>query len=193
MFSFLVFDSWSAIKSEVSSSDLQYVLSSYTAEIGDNNYRVSLRSIYTKYQSNLKPYLIEIFESMSLFSLEINPCPRGEHLCSETQENWLVEGDQDLFVRWEAERKLYECSTLYQVKQNCGTFLEIHQPLNTQILQSTKIEGSPNTPTFSNLHLYSLPSGRYDIWLVYNTRTGPVLKDVFTIFLISSENLRSLS
>mmetsp|Transcript_40128 Transcript_40128/g.38635 ORF Transcript_40128/g.38635 Transcript_40128/m.38635 type:complete len:160 (+) Transcript_40128:36-515(+) len=92
-----------------------------------------------------------------------------------------MRGDRylDIGVAWFMSGYVMQCSTLYTVTGECGTYLEIHQPNNETILQELRI-----TSNYANgfktefISRKNLCVGKYEFWMVLRTRNGRILQHV---------------
>lgn len=60
----------------------------------------------------------------------------------------------------------------------CGTFLEIHRPLDEKVLASVQLFSN-----VINIPLVALCAGTYHIWLVEHTRSGKVIMSVDAFYI----------
>ncbi|KAM3137083.1 hypothetical protein pb186bvf_010811 [Paramecium bursaria] len=77
-----------------------------------------------------------------------------------------------------------QCQLLWELKQVCGTFIEIHKYLNKEILQQIQLQDF----SLQNLGIYistkDLLPGRYEIWLVFRSRIGSIIVGLKSFYLI---------
>lgn len=57
--------------------------------------------------------------------------------------------------------------------------MEVHRPLDPEVLASREIEETASI----NLAINELCAGVYEIWFIYSTRIGKVIKTVEPIFV----------
>jgi hypothetical protein len=87
-------------------------------------------------------------------------------------------------VGWYINNVLVHCSNEFNNQAWCGTFLEIHRPLNTAILHEKRITKYKTTDySFDYLSTKDLCAGKYEVWFVFRTRIGYVLKFVKPFFI----------
>ena len=80
----------------------------------------------------------------------------------------------------------YQCSQDFTLKGVCGYFLEVHRPLDEEVIVRFKIETveAAGTLIFSSLVTNNLCAGKYHIWLVAKTRNGPFIEHVKPFFVL---------
>ncbi len=112
-------------------------------------------------------------------------CGEAETPAASLQDNYYIRtGGPDLLVGWKINNVLVHCSNEFENQSWCGTFLEIHRPLNTAILAEKRITKYTTTEfSFDYISTKKLCAGKYEVWMVFRTRIGYVLKFVKPFFI----------
>jgi len=97
----------------------------------------------------------------------------NEAVCGDT---YNITSGTDIGIAWFMSGFVTKCSEMYRDVQTCGTFIEIHKPFDSDIVEELEIV-KPYSSGFSTefISTKSLCAGRYEFWLVNRTRNGSAL------------------
>ena len=168
---------------------------------------VSIAIIKAFYKSQLNylqnKYLLDFqLDSYYKIDLLVSPCINSNNemmvgcYVSGTQEKNLTElnannyyiekAGPDLHIGWAINNTLLHCANEFQHQTWCGSFLEIHRPLNATILSQKRItKYSSQNYSFDYLSTKNICAGKYEVWFVFRTSIGYVLQFVKPFFIQS--------
>ncbi len=134
-------------------------------------------SVAQFYYKNKNPegYIV-LFPNEDYFRIfiYIDPCRDGIQFCCQSMgdcrdDNTVIVAGKDLEIAWSANNYIPICEN--EFKNICGSFIEIHRPGNSEVIESHKIsEYSVNGYQTVFINTYKLCSGRFEIWFVTRMR-----------------------
>ena len=79
---------------------------------------------------------------------------------------------------------IIHCGNEFEFLATCGTYFEVHRPFDDLILQEKKVETLyTNNIVFDFIPSKLLCAGQYELWLVFRTRIGNILKYIKPFFV----------
>lgn len=121
----------------------------------------------------------------------------------QSETNYIVSGPGDLLIGWSINNSIIHCANEFSSLSWCGTYLEIHRPLNKYVIESQKIEKTySENISFLYLSTKKLCAGSYEVlffehcilhkdtefifFFINNHRFGLFLEQELVIFCNSS-------
>jgi len=151
-----------------------------------------IMGLYKSHSSLLSQYIFDPpdFQTKPV-SITINPCTSLKYLdkCQEEIEVNLIKHIrvpplEDILIMLEVTDYLFDCQNNYVTMDLCGTFLEIHRPLDETVISSLRIDSVlGQSPVFEYLTIKSLCAGKYEIWLVFRSQIGFIIHFIKPFFV----------
>ena len=145
------------------------------------------RAMYYYHINPPSNYFVE-FPNPDIYSIRmrINPwIGRNNDMCwDETNEgawgdNTEFESGEDMTVSWFTNGYIFHCSTIFENNDECGTYIEIHRPTDSRVIEALKItrlyRSGYSTEFISTKNLCA---GRYELWFVLRSRNGRTMQHV---------------
>ena len=79
------------------------------------------------------------------------------------EDNYNTSSDGYFLIAWEFSKKILLCSEEYSKLVSCGTFMEIHRPLELTIIQEMQIFYDIDGFDFMYFPTYNLCAGKYEV------------------------------
>lgn len=128
-----------------------------------------------------KPYRIKAVDlTRTYIKIRINPCKgKSDEFCCEgmnegmCQDNPVIYRGPNLPIGWSSNNFVVICNNAFFETEECGTFIEVHYPNSTDIINQIRI----STLYFSgfkteSIYTRELLPGKYELWWVERDRTG---------------------
>jgi len=144
-----------------------------------------IMGLYKNHSDLLTTYIFDPpdFQSKPV-SMTINPCTSLKYLdkCQEEiavsiVKNIKVPPLEDILIMLEVTDYLFDCQNNYVTVDLCGTFMEIHRPLDETAISSLRIDSVlGESPVFEYLTIKSLCAGKYEV--IFPCRIQVILNPV---------------
>ncbi|CAD8111174.1 unnamed protein product [Paramecium sonneborni] len=92
-----------------------------------------------------------------------------------------IEGGPDMIIELNYTLYIVKCDQIWELHGICGTYLEVHKPLNKDIIYEQQIKGKGTLRT--QMLTKQLQSGRYEIWVVVRSKIGSVIQYVKSFYI----------
>eukprot|EP00744_Colponema_vietnamica_P017759 GILI01024986.1.p1 GENE.GILI01024986.1~~GILI01024986.1.p1 ORF type:complete len:230 (-),score=13.76 GILI01024986.1:209-898(-) len=153
-----------------------------------------MTNVQRKYAGNLRfgRYAVVLPDpSNFVIRILIDPCrsklqddPSAFNCCEQSGEAACEDYDEviagpDLLFSWTQNAHVVQCNNEFGTRHECGTFIELHRPLNdTQLYEKRLTRSFTSGYAADSISTKGLCAGPYELWWVVRTRNGRVLHAV---------------
>ena len=133
-----------------------------------------IEALYKKYYYFLDgtPYILD-FPNPDVYtvSIKINPCEGLDvEECITRNESYIahdvvnVTAGPDMLIAWRITNYVITCGPEFANSPECGTYMEIHMPMNPNVIEDEKIEKNRvDTYSYTFLSTKKLCAGSYEV------------------------------
>eukprot|EP00747_Dinoflagellata_sp_TGD_P171838 gnl/TRDRNA2_/TRDRNA2_206822_c0_seq1.p1 gnl/TRDRNA2_/TRDRNA2_206822_c0~~gnl/TRDRNA2_/TRDRNA2_206822_c0_seq1.p1 ORF type:complete len:233 (+),score=22.61 gnl/TRDRNA2_/TRDRNA2_206822_c0_seq1:47-745(+) len=92
-----------------------------------------------------------------------------------------VEGGEDMQIAYFQNAHVVSCrGTVFESDPNCGTYIEMHQQNNPNVLADVRIDADTFPSGYRTVIMptHRLCMGKHEIWWVVRTRSGPYVQRI---------------
>jgi len=147
------------------------------------DYKLRIQSDYVKY--SIKIYIDPCRDLMRAGGL-------GQDCCKDAnvagcQHHGDILAGEDLQVAYLQNAHVASCrGTEFENDPNCGTFLEIHRPMQPTVLADVQIDHNSFPNGFQTVFLatHRLCLGPHEVWFVVRTRSGPYVQKIQPFMIV---------
>ena len=101
------------------------------------------------------------------------------------EDNTVFESGEDMAVAWFTNGYIFKWSSIFEKKEEWGTYIEIHRPTDSRVIEFIRIDKSYrsgfSTEFISTKQLWA---GKYELWFVIRSRGGRTLQHVKPFYSI---------
>ena len=128
------------------------------------------------------PYRIKDLVDLSrtFIKIRVNPCiGKKSEFCCEGMGEGICQDSPVIFrgpnvpIAWSSNNYVVICNNAFYETEECGTFIEVHKPNSTEIINKIRISQLYHSG-FKTESIYTreLEPGKYELWWVERDRTG---------------------
>ncbi|OMJ70971.1 hypothetical protein SteCoe_30945 [Stentor coeruleus] len=128
-----------------------------------------------------KPYRIKPIDlTRTYIKIRINPCKgKTNEFCCEgmnegmCQDNPVISKGPNLPIAWSCNNFIVICNNEFFEREECGTFIEVHLPNSTDIINQIRITTFYKSGFHTeSIYTRELLPGYYELWWTQRDRTG---------------------
>lgn len=144
-----------------------------------------IQCFYSIHKSLVPIEYVLAFPTTYNIEILVNPCLVNNSIsCSYLSEPDFIIADEDLLLAWKTNNYIIACSNEFLYYQLCGTYLEIHRPLDPIIFQELEIDrNNLDDFTISYISTKGLCAGKYEIWFVFRSQSGFILQYIKPFYI----------
>ncbi|CAG9329222.1 unnamed protein product [Blepharisma stoltei] len=140
------------------------------------------------------PYtLVESNHTKSYIKILIDPCKSKREYCCEgygeamCEDNLVVYAGPNLEIAWANNNFAVICNNEFENQPDCGDFIEIHPPGDTEIMNYVRITQLYSSGFHTEfLYTKNITSGHYELWWVHKDRSGYDILYIKPFFIVNA-------